>query len=66
MTNNELHRAQYDAYERGYKDALLDAYLFLTGNDQALDLERHRFDLIAAMTDQVTSSSTGRLSEVSA
>lgn len=53
-----------DAEERGYRDALLDVYLFLTGNELALDIDTARFGLIAAMTEQVTAKSTGRLREV--
>lgn len=56
--NNEIHRGEYDAWERGYREALLDVYLFLTGNDQLFDLELNRFNLIAAMTDQVSGALT--------
>jgi hypothetical protein len=66
MSNNEQHRAQYDAYERGYKEALLDVYLFLTGSEQVLDVDLEHFNLITAMTEQVTASSTGRLEAVHA
>lgn len=64
MSNNELHRSESEAWERGYREALLDVFLFLTGNDQAFDLELERFNIIAAMADQVTASSTGKLQPV--
>lgn len=64
MTNNELHQAQREAYERGYKEALLDVYLFLTGDESVFDIDQFRFDLILAMTESITKTSTGRLAEV--
>lgn len=64
MTNNETHTAQREAWERGYREALLNVYLFLTGNELALDLEPHRFDLIEAMAYQITAHSQGRLEAV--
>jgi hypothetical protein len=62
--NNELHRSEQDAFERGYREALLDVYLFLTGDENALDLELERFNLIAAMADQVTACSSGKLAAI--
>lgn len=64
MTNNELHLPEHDAWERGYKDALLDVYLFLSGNEASLDIPLEKFNLIAAMADQITAASTGRLAVV--
>lgn len=57
MTNNELHQAQYDAWERGYKEALLDVYLFLTANEGVYAIDETRLDLIVAMTEQITATS---------
>lgn len=62
--NNELHRAQRNAWESGYREALLDVYLFLTGDENALEIELERFNLIAAMADQVTACSTGKLAAI--
>jgi hypothetical protein len=62
--NNEAHKQQFDAWERGYKEALLDVYLFLTGDPAAMDIERERFDLLAALAEQITAKSSGRLVEV--
>lgn len=64
MSNNETHTAQYAAWERGYSDALLDVYLYLTGNELALDVDETRFNQIAAMAEQITK--TGRLEEIAA
>lgn len=63
MANNERHRSESEAWERGYKEALLDVYLFLTANDQALDIELDRFGTLVALVDQVTASSNSRLHE---
>lgn len=62
--NNEKHTQQFDAWERGYKEALLDVYLFLTGDPQSLDIEKDRFALLGALADQITAKSSGRLAEV--
>lgn len=51
-----------DAEERGYREALLDVYCFLTGNEQILDFP-DRFLLIEAMVAQVNAKS-GRLLDV--
>lgn len=63
MTNTETHTDQKRAWESGYREALLDVYLFLTGNDLAFEIELERFNAIAAMAEQITTSSMGRLKE---
>lgn len=64
LGNNEVRADERAAWERGYKEALLDVYCFLTGNPQALDIGAGRFSLLQAMTNQITQASSGRLKEV--
>jgi hypothetical protein len=61
-TNPEDHAAQRAAWERGYREAVLDVYVFLTGNPQALDLDTEHFGRISAMVDAVNAKG-GRLRE---
>lgn len=52
-----------DAEERGYREALLDVFCFLTANEQVLDIDHDRLTLLNAMVEQVTSTNS-RLVEV--
>jgi hypothetical protein len=44
------------AEERGYREALLDVYCFLTGNEQVLDIEHKRLDLVLSMVEQAAAN----------
>lgn len=61
--NNETHNSEYDAWERGYREAMLDVYCFLTANEQVLDLDPAHFQLISTMAEQVNDRN-GRLIQV--
>jgi hypothetical protein len=50
-TNTEIHAAERAAWDRGYNEALLDVYCFLTGNEQTWDLDH--LALIVNMVQQV-------------
>lgn len=52
-----------DAEKQGYREALLDVYCFLTGNEQILDYPE-RFSWIEAMVAQVNSHGASRLQDV--
>lgn len=56
--------ARRDAWERGYREAVLDVYVFLTANDQANHLDPSHFLLIDTMIDQVNDHERGRLNAV--
>lgn len=51
-----------EAFERGYKTALLDVYCFLTGNEQILDYPE-RFAMLESLAAQVNSKGN-KLQEV--
>lgn len=59
--NNEQHAAQHAAWERGYGEALLDLYCFLTANEQVFDIEPIHLASIRAMVAQVNDTNVGGL-----
>lgn len=61
--NTEVHQAQRVAWEKGYREALLDMYVFLTGSPQIFDLEAEHLSLIENMVAQVNTKG-GRLRDV--
>lgn len=63
-TESTPNKAQWvqEAEDRGYKEALLDVYCFLTGNEQVLDYPE-RCRMIESMVIQVNKV-THRLTEV--
>lgn len=46
-----------EAFEKGYKEALLDVYCFLTGNEQILDYPE-RFTVLESLAKQVNDMSS--------
>lgn len=60
---NDKHQWENEAEERGYREALLDIYCFLTGNEQILDLSSAHLELIYGMVAQVNEAG-GKLQEV--
>jgi dihydrofolate reductase len=57
------HQWEADAEERGYREAVLDMYCFLTGNEQTYDLSVGHLQLIHNMVAQVNEAG-GKLQEV--
>lgn len=53
-----------NAWEKGYREALLDVYVFLTANEQADDLDPDHLVLINSMITAVNDHEGGRLSAV--
>lgn len=53
-----------NAWEKGYREALLDVYVFLTANEQALDLDTNHLFLIENMVSAVNDHESGRLNAV--
>lgn len=51
--NTEIHAAQRAAWENGYREAVVDIYVFLTGNPQVWDLDAEHRALIESMVSQV-------------
>lgn len=51
--NAETHAAERAAWDKGYREAVLDVYVFLTGNSQAHELDPEHFGLISRMVDAV-------------
>lgn len=56
-TNSEIHAAQRAAWDKGYSEALLDVYCFLTANEQVFDLDPAHLAQIENMVEQVNSKS---------
>lgn len=56
--NNETHSAQHSAWERGYNEALLDVYCFLTGNEQVLDIDPAHYQRLQAMFAQANAGNS--------
>lgn len=54
MGNNETHVAEQAAWERGYREAVLDVFCFLTDNPQVLDIGAEHFSLLQALAVQVS------------
>lgn len=54
-----------EARERGYKDALLDVYLYLTANEQ-FDAESEGFEPIRSMVNQALAKNSLTLSILTA
>lgn len=52
-TNTEIHAAQRAAWDKGYREALLDVYCFLTANEQVFDLDPAHLAFIENMVEQV-------------
>lgn len=61
--NTETHPAQRAAWAKGYNEALLDMYVFLTGSPQIFDLDTDHLTLIEAMVAQVNTKG-GRLADI--
>lgn len=61
--NTETHAAQRTAWDKGYREALLDIYVFLTGSPQVFDLDTDHLTLIESMVAQVNVKG-GRLLDV--
>ena len=53
-----------EAWEKGYREAILDVYVFLTANEQADHLDPNHFLLIDNMVDAVNDHESGRLNAV--
>lgn len=52
------------AWDKGYREAILDVYVVLTANEQTHDLDPNHFAMIDSMTDAVNDHETGRLNAV--
>lgn len=61
--NTETHAAQRSAWDKGYRECLLDMYVFLTGSPQIFDLDTEHLMLIESMVNQVNTKG-GRLLDV--
>lgn len=61
--NTEVHTAQRASWEKGYRECLLDMYVFLTGSPQIFDLDTTHLALIESMVHQVNVKG-GRLFDV--
>lgn len=61
--NSETHRGEYEAWERGYKEALLDVFCFLTANEIVLDLDSGHLAMLTGMVENVNRVN-GRLETV--
>jgi hypothetical protein len=57
-TNTETHAAERAAWDRGYSEALLDVYCFLTANEQVFDLDPAHLSQIEKMVEQVNQKSS--------
>lgn len=55
--NTEVHSNLRDVWERGYREAILDVFVFLTGNPQVHNLDTDHRRMIENMVNQVNQSS---------
>lgn len=51
--NTEVHAELRRIWEKGYREALLDMFVYLTGNPQTLQLDPDHLALINTMVAQV-------------
>lgn len=56
--------ARRDAWEKGYREAILDVYVFLTANEQTFDLDPSHLATIETMVGAVNDHESGRLNAV--
>lgn len=53
-----------EAWDKGYREAILDLYVFLTANEQTFDLDPSHLTTIETMIKAVNDHESGRLNAV--